>query len=64
MKRFKLPIVKLAIAVPLSQILDSVVGTCSHWDLISISLIAPSGELMYLVTAFIMQGATGPVCDS
>lgn len=45
-----------SLSYTLSQILDSVVGTCSYWDLITIGLIAPNHELMYLVTAFMMQG--------
>lgn len=42
----------------LSQILDSVVDTCSYWDLRTIRLMAPRLEFIYLAKPLMMQGLT------
>lgn len=43
----------------LGQSLDSVVGTCSYWDLKAISIVAPKCEFMYLAQTLMLQGPTG-----
>lgn len=40
----------------LSQLFDSMLGTYSYWDLITISLISHRWECIYLIKALVMQG--------